>query len=176
MRNRWFIYVVIGLCFGILDWYFLDMLASLNQVQYLNGNLPAYVQAFIVILLVSMNYGIWLIPVVPIAFYEMTRSHAIRKAALAAIIIWSTAILSYYTYYAFLLMFVGLPNLDFMLFSNDQAVTYWADWWPPFRRIILDQFIEWIGIALIGGGIVGSMSAYLFKFLSISLKKKILKL
>ena len=36
MRNRWIIYLAIGLCFGILDWYFLDLLASLNQIQFLN--------------------------------------------------------------------------------------------------------------------------------------------
>ena len=102
-----------------------------------------------------MNYGIWLIPVIPVAIYEMKRSHSIRKAALAAILIWSTAIFSYYTYYAILLMFFGLPNLEFMLFSNHQTVSYWADWWPPFKRVILDQFVEWIGIAVIGGGDCG---------------------
>ena len=176
MRNRWIIYVAIGICFGILDWYFLDLLASLNQVQFLNENLPSFVQVLIVILLVSMNYGIWLIPVIPVAIYEMKRSHSIRKAALAAILIWSTAIFSYYTYYAILLVFFGLPNLEFMLFSNHQTVSYWADWWPPFKRVILDQFVEWIGIALIGGGIVGSMSAFIFKSLSKNLKKKPLML
>jgi len=170
MRNRWIIYVAIGLCFGILDWYFLDLLASLNQIQFLNEGLPAFVQVLVVILLVSMNYGIWLIPVIPVAIYEMKRSNSIRKSAGAAIIVWSVAILSYYAYYAFLLMFVGLPNLDFMLFSNKQTASYWTDFWPPFKRIILDQFVEWIGIAVIGGGIVGSMSAYLFKRVT---KKKV---
>jgi len=172
MRNRWIIYVAIGLCFGILDWYFLDLLASLNQIQFLNEGLPAFVQVLVVILLVSMNYGIWLIPVIPVAIYEMKRSNSIRKSAGAAIIVWSVAILSYYAYYAFLLMFVGLPNLDFMLFSNKQTASYWTDFWPPFKRIILDQFVEWIGIAVIGGGIVGSMSAYLFKCVT---KKKVAK-
>lgn len=172
MRNRWIIYVAIGLCFGILDWYFLDLLASLNQIQFLNEGLPAFVQVLVVILLVSMNYGIWLIPVIPVAIYEMKRSNSIRKSAGAAIIVWSVAILSYYAYYAFLLMFVGLPNLDFMLFSNKQTASYWTDFWPPFKRIILDQFVEWIGIAVIGGGIVGSMSAYLFKRVT---KKKVAK-
>lgn len=113
-----------------------------------------------------MNYGIWLIPVIPISIYEMKRSRSIRKAAGAAIMIWSAAIFSYYKYYAFLIMFVGLPNLDFMLFSNHRLATYWADWWPPFRRIILDQFVEWIGMAVIGGGIVGWVTAYLVKRLT----------
>ena len=72
--------------------------------------------------------------------------------------------LCYYSYYAFMLMFVGLPNMDFMLFSNHQSATYWDDWWIPFKRVILDQFIEWLGIAVIGGTIVGTLSAYAFSF------------
>ncbi len=28
MHKRWLIYIAIGLLFGILDWYFLDLLAS----------------------------------------------------------------------------------------------------------------------------------------------------
>jgi hypothetical protein len=169
MRNRWLIYVAVGLCFGFADWYFLDILASLSQNQALNDNLlqvPEYIRILIVMVLVVSNYGVWLIPVIPAAIYEMKRSQSLRGAAISAVIVWSSAMLSYYAYYAFLLMFVGLPNLDFMLFSNRQSATYWADWWPPFRRVILNQFVEWIGIAVIGGAIVGILSAYVFKSIS----------
>ena len=169
MRNRWLIYVAIGLCFGFADWYFLDLLASLSQNQALNENLlqaPEYIRVMIVMVLVISNYGVWLIPVIPAAIYEMKRSQSLRRAAISAVIVWSAAMLSYYAYYAFMLMFVGLPNMDFMLFSNRQSVAYWADWWPPFRRVILNQFVEWIGIAVIGGAIVGTLSAYVFKHTS----------
>jgi len=169
MRNRWLIYVAVGLCFGFADWYFLDLLASLSQNQALNENLlqaPEYFRVMIVMVLVISNYGVWLIPVIPAAIYEMKRTQSLRRAAISAVIVWSAAMLSYYAYYAFMLMFVGLPNMDFMLFLNRQSVTYWADWWPPFRRVILNQFVEWIGIAVIGGAIVGMLSAYVFKSLS----------
>lgn len=169
MRNRWLIYVAIGLCFGFADWYFLDLLASLSQNQALNENLlqaPEYIRVMIVMVLVISNYGVWLIPVIPAAIYEMKCSQSLRRAAISAVIVWSAAMLSYYAYYAFMLMFVGLPNMDFMLFSNRQSVAYWADWWPPFRRVILNQFVEWIGIAVIGGAIVGTLSAYVFNHTS----------
>lgn len=161
MRNRWLVYLGIGLIFGVVDWFFLDLLASLNQVQFLNGDPPLVLRILIVMILVSLNYGIWLIPVIPTAIHEMKRSNSMRKASLAAILIWSAAIFSYYAYYAFLLMFVGLPHLEFMLFSNHQAATYWMDWWPPFKRVIVDQFVEWIVIAVIGGGTVGFLTAFL---------------
>jgi hypothetical protein len=169
MRNRWLIYVAIGLCFGFADWYFLDLLASLGQNQALNGNLlqaPGYIRIIIVMVFVISNYGVWLIPVIPTAIYEMKRLQSLRRAAISAVIVWSSAMLSYYAYYAFMLMFVGLPNMDFMLFSNRQSATYWADWWPPFQRVILAQFIDWIGIAVIGGVIVGTLSAYVFNLAS----------
>jgi hypothetical protein len=169
IRNRWFIYIVVGLCFGFGDWYFLDMLASLGQNQALNESLnqtPEYIRVLIVMGLVISNYGVWLIPVIPTAIYEMKRSHSLLRSAISSVVVWISAIVSYYIYYAFLLMFVGLPNMDFMLFSNRQSATYWIDWWEPFRRVILDQFVEWIIIAVIAGAIVGIMSAYIFNLLS----------
>jgi hypothetical protein len=169
MHNRWLIYMAVGLCFGLADWYFLNLLASLGQNEALNENLleaPEYIRVLIVMVLIISNYGVWLIPVIPAAIYEMKRSQSLRQAAISAVIVWSMAMLSYYAYYAFMLMFVGLPNMDFMLFSNRQSATYWADWWPPFRRVILNQFVEWIGVAAIGGAIVGTLSAHVFNFVS----------
>ncbi len=113
-----------------------------------------------------LNYGIWLVPVIPVAIYEVKQSHSIRLAALSAVVTWVTALFSYYAYYAFLMMFVGLPNLDHVLFTNRHAPTYWADWWPLFQRVILGQFVEWVGIALVGGAIVGTLSAYLFRLIA----------
>ena len=165
MRNRWLMYIAVGLAFGIADWYFLGLLASLDENQALSDNLlraPEYIRSMIVIALVTSNYGVWLVPVIPIAIYEMKRSRSLRRAAVSAVIVWSAAMLSYYAYYAFMIMCVGLPNMDFMLFANHQSATYWDDWWLPFKRVILDQFVEWIGIAIIGGAIAGTLSACAF--------------
>ncbi len=169
MRNHWWIYGLIGLCFGILDWYFLDLLASFGKNQALNeyiNQAPVYIPILTIITLVTLNYGIWLVPVIPVAIREMKISHSMRLAAISAVIVWAAAMVSYYSYYAFLLMFVGLPNLDFMLFSNHSAPQYWDNWWPTFRGLILGQFLEWIVIAIICGSIVGTVSAYIFNRIS----------
>ena len=169
MRKRWLIYVGVGLCFGIADWYFLHLLASLTKNQAIRENLlqaPGYIRLQIPIVLVILNFGAWLIPLIPTAIYEMRRSQSLWRAAISAIIVWSAALVSYYIFYAFRLMFIGLPNMDFMLFSNRHSTTYWTDWWPPFQRVILNQFAEWIGIAVIGGAIVGMLSAMVFRLMS----------
>lgn len=168
MRNRWLIYIIVGLCFGIIDWYFLDFLAS--SFALLGQNESVSETAFLLVLMIAvfitLNYGIWLVPVIPTAIFEVRRSHSLWKATLASALIWVTAIFSYYTFYTFLLMFVGLPHLEFMLFSNLQSATYWADWWLPFRRVVLDQFFDWIGIAVLGGVIIGALGAHLFNVVS----------
>jgi hypothetical protein len=169
MRKRWIIYIIIGLVFGILDWYFIDLLATLNQTQRLNNFFLARsegVRQLYVMMVIVLNWGIWLIPAIPVAIIEMKHSGKVWKAALAAVLVWSMALLSYYVYYAFLLMFVGLPNFDFMLFKNRGTTTYWTDWWPPFKRVIVNQFFEWLLVGLVGGTIVGIISAYLYAITS----------
>ena len=162
--TRWLIYALIGLGFGLLDWYFLDLLARLSQSGILD-QVPEYIQMLLVIPIIAANYGVWLIPVIPTAIYEMKRSQSLWRAALSAIVVWSMALVSYYAYYTMMLMFVGLPNMDFMLFSNRASPTYWADWWPPFRRVILNQLLEWIGVAFVGGALVGALSGTVFDWL-----------
>src|SRR5512133_3131442 len=172
MRKRWIIYIIIGLVFGIIDWYFIDFLAYVNQTQQLNNFFLArseILRQLYVVMVIALNWGIWLVPAIPVAIIEMKRSGRLWKAALAAVLVWSMALLSYYAYYTFLLMFVGLPNFDFMLFKYRQSATYWVEWWPPFKRVIVDQFFEWLLVGLVGGTLVGIISAYLY---AVSLKKR----
>ena len=169
MHKRWMIYIIVGLVFGLADWYFLEFLASFSRNPALNDAIyqsPWILQLMIVAVIVLLNYGVWLIPVIPVSIYEMRYSQSIWRAALTAMLVWSTALISYYAYYSFLLMFVGLPNLGFMLYSNHLSTSYWLEWWPPFRRVIVDQLMEWIGIPLIAGSLVGFLSAYIYKRVS----------
>jgi hypothetical protein len=169
MRSRWMGYALLGLVFGLADWYFLDLLQTLSQDQAINARLEAanaFVRLVIVVAIIAANYGIWLVALVPAAIYEIKRSGSVRRAALASVVVWSAALVSYYAFYAFMLMWVGLPQMEFMLFANRGLPGYWADWWPPFRRVIVDQFLEWIGIAVVGGAIVGAMTALAFRRVS----------
>jgi hypothetical protein len=159
-RNRWLIYILIGLVFGLVDWYFLAFLAAIGQNQTIL-QAPEFVQLLFIVILMAFNYGVWLIPAIPVAIYETRYSQSLLRAAMSAITVWSMALLSYYSYYAFMLMFVGLPNMNFMLFANHLSPTYWAEWWPPFKRVIVNQLVDWIWIAIAGGAIAGISTAYL---------------
>ena len=152
MRKRFAIYVAAGVLFGILDWYYLNGLANFHW-----GSLGESILVIPIILF--LNFGIWLLPVVAVAICEERRSHSLRQAALSGAIVWASAITSYYLYYTVLLAFFGLPHMEHLLFINRNELTFWSEWSIAFKRIILSQFLEWIGIALVGGGVVGYLSA-----------------
>jgi hypothetical protein len=96
--KRWHYYVLIGLVFGIFDWFYLDWLS-----RGLGPNLGE--NPFIVIpIIIGLNYGIWLVPVIPVVIYETQKADTIKGPILAAIITWSCALFSYYFYYAMLLV------------------------------------------------------------------------
>jgi hypothetical protein len=176
--RRWLFFIVIGLFFGVMDWYYLDGLSSFlawfGSHSNMNNAAPV-VQLLGIAMIVILNWGFWLVPVIPVAIYESKRSRSIGLAALSAITVWSFAILSYYGFYTILLLFWGLPNLDFMLFSNRNSTTYWQDWKPVFQRLITNQFLDWILVALIGGAIVGAMTGILHRYL-IQRRSKLVKM
>lgn len=166
MQRRWLFYGIIGLFFGIVDWYYLDLLAStLQKMDEGLGleNAPAPLQLLIIAVILLLNWGIWLVPVIPVALFEAKRSKSIGLSALAAVTVWSLAIVGYYLHYTFLLMFWGLPHMDFMLFANRHLPTYWQDWKPAFQRVILSQFFEWLGVALFGGALVGGLTGAAYR-------------
>ncbi len=60
MQKRWLKYAAIGLCFGIADWYFLDLLAAPGRDPALSERLlqaPDYVRLLAVTALVASNSG-----------------------------------------------------------------------------------------------------------------------
>lgn len=155
MNKRWLIYCLIGLVFGVVDWYYLDLLAHFSWGKL--GKSP-----LVIPIIIALNYGIWLVPVLPIAIYQVHRSKSARLSAVAGITVWSSAIFSYYTYYTALLAFWGLPHMDYLLVFGRRSPTFWRDWARVFQKIILSQFLEWIIIAVIGGGIVGLVASRVY--------------
>jgi hypothetical protein len=162
VKQRWWKYLLTGLVFGIADWFFLQGLASVTS--RINGdNLFIVWQLLIVALIIAANWGIWLVPAIPAAIYEERQSQSLWRAGLACVIVWSAAIFSYYAFYTYLLLFDGVIHLEFMLYSNRQSPTYWEDFMPPFHRLIIEQILEWIGVAIVGGVVVGVVSALLYR-------------
>jgi hypothetical protein len=169
MKRRWWIYALVGLVFGVIDWYYLDLLASLARNPALNAQLnqaAGFVRLLAVVFLISQNYGIWLVPVIPVAIIEVRRSGSVWRAAAAAGLTWAAAMVGYYGYYAILLLFAGLPGLEFMLYSNHLSPEYWTNTGPLLQNLILGQFLMWVLIALITGPMVGALTALVYKKIS----------
>jgi len=155
--KRWFVYILIGLVFGVVDWFFLDWLAS--GLGPTLGDNP-----FIIIpIIIGLNYGIWLVPIIPVVIYEIRHSERIKGPILAGILTWCCALLSYYTYYAILLSTGRLPNLAHLNLFGTRYAGFWRDYWTMFNRVILFQFLEWIPIAIIGGSVIAAIFWWLLK-------------
>lgn len=74
LKKRWYLYGLIGLIFGIIDWFYLDLLAF-----GLSPSLPE--NPFIAIpVMIALNYGIWLVPIIPVTVYESRRADSIKGA------------------------------------------------------------------------------------------------
>jgi hypothetical protein len=138
----------VGLIFGVIDWYYLDLLAHFPWGEI--GNNPV-----IVPIIIALNYGIWFVPVLPVTIYETRVSSSSSRSALAGAVCWSASILSYYSFYTLLLAFWGLPNMNHLLIMGDKPAGFWQEWTIAYQKIILSQVLEWLPIALIGGSLVG---------------------
>ena len=149
-KRRFLLYALIGFVFGIIDWFYLDWLAHLSW-----GSLGESI--LVVPIIIAMNYGIWVVPIIPVVVYEARRAQRIRNPMLAGMVTWSCAIFSYYFYYAALLSLGKLVHLEHFNIFGDKDETFWYYYWQMFKGIILGQFFEWVIIAVIGGGVMGAL-------------------
>lgn len=161
-RYRWFIYGLVGLLFGIFDWYYLDGLAHFQWGDLGNSLL-------VIPVIIALNYGIWLLPVLPVTIIESRVTRSARRSALAGAVCWSSSIISYYIYYTILLAFWGLPNMEHLLILGEKQPGFWQEWTIAFQKIILNQVFEWLPIAIVGGSLVGLMVGW------IGIKKRAVK-
>jgi len=149
-KYRFLLYALVGLFFGVIDWFYLDWLAHISW-----GSLGESI--LVVPVIIAMNYGIWLVPSQRAWGSVSRRAQRIRNPMLAGILTWSCAIFSYYFYYAALLSLGKLVHLEHFNIFGDKDETFWYYYWQMFKGIILGQFFEWILIAVIGGGVIGAL-------------------
>lgn len=147
---RFLFYALLGLVFGIFDWFYLAWLAHISWGQLGDSIL-------VIPIIIAMNYGIWLLPVIPIEINEARLSEKRFFPVLAGILTWSSALFSYYLYYAILLSYGKLTNLEHLSVFGDRSLSLWPEYWRMFDRIILSQFLEWIIIAILGGAVTGAL-------------------
>lgn len=154
MRRRWVIYLMIGTVFGVFDFFYLGALAQVFFPFGPAGPIPPFLQV--------LNLGIWLIPVVPIALYEARLSRSRLRSAVASLSAWCAAIVAYYFTNAVQLAFLGLPSRQEMHISNHSSPHFWRNWVSEFQGSILGGIAEWIMVAVVGGAIVGFLTASIF--------------
>jgi hypothetical protein len=145
-KYRWFRYALAGLGFGVFDWYYLEFLIRFDWPRTL----------FTTVIAVSLNWGIWLVPALPLAIAEVQRSQRIRLSACAVALFWLCAITAYYLYYGFLLAFDGSAPLSLRAALTHPSPTAWADWWSILRSQTLYAILDWSWMALGGGALVGA--------------------
>jgi hypothetical protein len=150
-KRRFLLYALIGLIFGIIDWFYLNWLAHISW-----GSLGESI--LVVPIIIGMNYSIWLVPIILVVIYEAWHAEKMLYPMLAGMLTWLCAIFSYYGYYAYLLSLGKLIHLEHLNIFGDKTATFWYYYWQMFKGIILGQFLEWIVIAIIGGAIIGVLS------------------
>lgn len=157
MKRQWFIYLMIGVVFGVVDFFYHGFLSSfLGRQQAFTPSLAGEI-AWLV-----LSIGIWLVPIVPIALYEARISRSRLRSALASLTTWCVSIVSYYLSNVAQLAFLGLPSRMELHISNHGAPFFWENWVSVFLQDILGGIAEWIVVAAIGGFIVGFLTSFFY--------------
>jgi len=124
-RVRWVFYILVGIIFGVLDYFFIAPAIS----DYIVPSL-----------------AVWLIPLIPIAIYEMRASGAKYKTVLASILCWVVAVLAYYVCYYLTLAL-----------SPSMISVGWGE--------ILADIALWGIFAIVTGGITGFFISIIYKLI-----------
>jgi DNA-binding CsgD family transcriptional regulator len=163
MKNRWLSYFLVGLVFGLLFWYYLELVERLMNTLHINEENPLQVWIFI-----SMEFllvfGVWLIPTLFSMKNEFRRSKRISRSVAAVIVSWLSAVLGYYLTYLVLLAFIGLPHMEYYLVFGQHGPTFWRDWAEIFPKLILFKFLRWAVVSMVVGGIAGFITSSFYAF------------
>jgi hypothetical protein len=147
MKKRWLIYIIIGVLFGVFDFYY---------QEFTSGIVTSYAIWLIV------TWGIWLVPAIPVTIYESKVSESIMMAALMNVLTWSVSVISYYMYMAFKLIFIGQTSMQFLHISHYRDQFYLSNLKSLFSGDVLDGISQWIGVAVVGGLIIGLLISYTY--------------
>jgi len=157
MKRRWFIYFLIGIVFGVIDFYyhgFLSNFLGLQQITGLWGRVAWSV----------LSIGIWLVPIISIILHEAKVSRSRVLSALASSLTWCGSIISYYLTNAVQLAFLGFPTRPELHISNRLDPFFWINWKSVFLYDIVGGIIEWGVIAVVGGLIIGFLISFVYLY------------
>ena len=158
MKKRWFVYALIGIAFGIFDFYYQIFIYNFSYQQVFPGFGISFIRAILVL-------AIWLVPIIPIILHEVKISASTWLSALASALTWSAAIIGYYLTNAFQLAIIGVSARPEMHISNRNDPYFWTNWRFVFLETLVADNLEWIVVAVIGGSVIGLLlSAFVLKF------------
>lgn len=159
MKRRWVIYLIVGIVFGVVDFFYQGFLSNFRQQQAFTPSLEGEIAWLVLII------GIWLLPIFPIVLYEARISRSRLRSALASLSTWCASIVFYYLTNAAQLAFLGVPGRPELHISNRSAPFFWENWASVFwQDIILGGITEWIMVAVVGGFIVGFLVSFFYLY------------
>ena len=147
MKKRWLIYILIGILFGVFDFYYQEFTQSIST---------STIMWFIV------AWSVWLVPVIPIVLYEAKISKSVVKSVFANILVWSVSVISYYMYIPIKLVFIGQSTMLEFYISNYRSEFYWSNLKELIWGLISEDAPEWLVVAVLGGLIVGFCISFSF--------------
>lgn len=134
------LFIVVGMLFGILDWYFPTEI----QTKTLNP-----------LLFIILQYVIWIAPAIIIAIITSVVYRNPKISAITVAFFWFSAVLSYYGYYAVLLAFPGLPQLEDLRIANIHGPYFWQSWRLLALGTFIPRLVAWGAIGMFGGAVIG---------------------
>jgi len=148
IKIRWFIYIIIGIVFGVFDFYFHNFISNVL------GQGGVFWKV--------LTYGVWVVPLIPIVIYEVRNSKSKIKSALASCLIWLLSIISYYLYMGVQFAFLGVSTRPELHISSQADPFFWENWRSVFWNDIVGHIVRWSDIALIGGFIIGFLVSLIY--------------
>lgn len=145
MRKRWLIYILIGVLFGIFDFYY---------QEFTQGIITSNIMCFVV------AWAIWLVPAIPIVLYEAKISKSVVRSVLVNILVWSVSVFSYYMYIPIKFVFIGQSTMSEFYISNYRSQFYWSNLKSLLWGLISEDAPGWLFVAIFGGIIVGSCISF----------------
>ncbi|TSI03939.1 hypothetical protein [Lysinibacillus sp. BW-2-10] len=153
MKKRWFIYGVIGIVFGVLDFYFHSFISDVL------GQGGTVWRIF--------TYGVWLVPLIPIILIESQVSKSKIAPSLVCSLTWLLSIVSYYLFMGIRFAFIGVETRAELHISNLGEDPYFlGNWNSVLFYDIAGGIIEWGGFAVLSGFVMGYVISFNYLYLN----------
>ncbi len=159
-RGRFICYAIIGVAFGVLNWFFLDQVGGWTNAITGWGAGPRPANPLLDDLTQWSGLALWLVPTLIVILLEIGASRRPALSALGVTLLWFAANVTYYLIYVGkLVLGSGGPQLGVRL---DEG---WATYWHGVAQLRLHQmvgqdFVLWSTVALVGGPIIGGLGGF----------------